>query len=148
MIPTHSRTAVGEGGGAEAIAGTRMCGNAESAKEEARARTESWPGREKFTNVGNGVKSQRNSGEDRPRSNSPRDTYGANGSYERVLWDELRDSLAGQGVLPSKWADDTAEKRRRDRAGEQQRRQLIDEAIAVLLEGSSSDDDRVERGSF
>ncbi|CAB1117717.1 unnamed protein product [Ectocarpus sp. CCAP 1310/34] len=77
------------------------------------------------------------------------DSHGANlgfeDSHERLLWDELRESLegvAGSDAVPPAWGHGAAaEKARAERAREEQRRRLIDEAIAVLLEGSSSSSD-------
>lgn len=88
----------------------------------------------------------------RRRSRSPPRRAGANlgveDSHERLLWDELRESLegaAGNDVVPPAWGHGAAvEKARADRAREEQRRRLIDEAIAVLLEGSSSSDSSSE----
>ncbi|CAM9642552.1 unnamed protein product, partial [Ectocarpus fasciculatus] len=85
-------------------------------------------------------------------SRSPPGRAGANlgveDSHERLLWDELRESLEGvaeRDVVPPAWGHGAAvEKARADRAREEQRRRLIDEAIAVLLEGSSSSDSSSE----
>lgn len=86
-----------------------------------------------------------------PRDNR-RPGLGAHGWHERLLWDELRDSLAGvagnERVMRSKWSrdggGDVVEQATGDRASKEQQRRLIDEAIAVLLEGSSSDEGVVE----
>ncbi|CAM9093776.1 unnamed protein product [Scytosiphon promiscuus] len=88
-------------------------------------------------------------------------SFGAGGSREKLLWDELRESLkeavdGSGGAMPSqnreRDRDGAYEKAREERAREEQRRRLIDEAIAVLLEGSSSgasssDDERAEPDS-
>lgn len=87
----------------------------------------------------------------------PRDSrirgLGTHGWHERLLWDELRDSLAdGAGCergMRGKWSRDggdrdVVEQYMGDRANKEQQRRLIDEAIAVLLEGSSSDEGEME----
>lgn len=78
--------------------------------------------------------------------------FGAHGWHERLLWDELRDSLAGvarsEPVMRSEWSKSggggVIEQATGDRASKEQQRRLIDEAIAVLLEGSSSDEGVME----
>lgn len=78
--------------------------------------------------------------------------FGGESSRERLLWDELRESLQGVAARaeapgPGTWdRRGTIEKMKDDRAREDRRRRLIEEAIAVLLEGSSSssDDERLE----
>lgn len=74
-------------------------------------------------------------------------------SHERLLWDELRESVEGaagrDGVpAPKTWGRARPVGRTKEEIfREEQRRQLIDEAIAVLLEGSSSsssDDERLD----
>lgn len=107
-------------------------------------------------NKGNGThhrKSVGDGGEPRNGANVSKQSYGLEGVHERLLWDELRESLAGvttggEGLLP-RGQDGVRdfEKTVRGRAGEEQRRRLIDEAISVLLE-ASSDEEGVERGSL
>jgi len=82
---------------------------------------------------------------------SPSAKFGGESSRERLLWDELRESLhvvAGRVEAPGLDTLDrrgAVEKANGDRAREERRRRLIEEAIAVLLEGSSgsSDDERL-----
>lgn len=63
------------------------------------------------------------------------------GHREHMLWDELRDSLVGrEGSLYSRRALGLSEIRR-DRAAQEKRRGLINEAIRVLLEPSSEEED-------
>lgn len=126
------------GGGAEMRVGTR---NSHSGQEADGTASE---------NMGKGTQG-RQSGED--GGGSRRQNYGLEGEHERLLWDELRESLAGVAVgrkrgLPySQDGVRAFEKPRRDRASEEQRRRLIDEAISVLLE-ASSDEEGLEHGSL
>lgn len=79
---------------------------------------------------------------------------GAHGWHERLLWDELRDSLAGvagsERVMRSKWSRDGSNAGAvvgtagGDKASKEEQRRLIDEAIAVLLESGSSDEGAME----
>lgn len=117
------------------------------AAEYRKGETSSWSRNDRSASVvdkGLGLKLESSGGG--RRSRSPPGRAGANlgveGSHERLLWNELRESLegvAGSDAVPPAWGHGAAvEKARVDRAREEQRRRLIDEAIAVLLEGSSS----------
>lgn len=101
------------------------------------------------------LRAQRGSRKARGGRRGPRNNRGpgfrAHGWHERLLWDELRDSLASvagsEPVMRTKWSDGgggVVEQATGDRASKEQQRQLIDEAIAVLLEGSSSDEGEME----
>lgn len=107
-------------------------------------------------NKGNGTHRRQSAGDgngSRNDANVSRPSYGLEGVHERLLWDELRESLAGvavgrKGLLPCGQDGVRAfEKTIRGQAGEEQRRRLIDEAISVLLE-ASSDEEGVEQGSL
>lgn len=75
---------------------------------------------------------------------SPATELEVEGFHERLLWDDLRESLEGAAGAErvrarSTWARGVVvEKTKEERDREQRRRRLIDEAIAVLLEGSTS----------
>lgn len=131
----------------------------------AQGRRESWQGNEEINSngadKGRGPKRESSSGRRRSRispGSSPAAELGAEGSHERLLWDDLRESLegvAGGGGIPTPntWArGGVIEKTREERNRDQRRRRLIDEAIAVLLEGSSSgsssDEDRLDAGAL
>lgn len=114
--------------------------------------------------IGIGPKEEPGGGRRRSRISlgSPAADFGAEGSHERLLWDDLRESLegaAGSETIPnsSTWARGVVvEKTKEERHREQRRRHLIDEAIAVLLEGSTSssssrggsDDERLGDGAL
>lgn len=117
-----------------------------------------------------GVKEEPGGGRRRSRVSpgGPGADFGADGfshERERLLWDDLRESVqgaAGSERVPaaarSEWVRGVAiDKTKEERSREQRRRRLIDEAIAVLLEGSSSgasssnsssDDERLEDGTL
>eukprot|EP00903_Cladosiphon_okamuranus_P009043 g8645.t1 len=117
----------------------------------AQGRRESWQGNERNanSNVDTGLAPNVEPGGVRRRSRvslrSPPAEIGVESLHERLLWDDLRESLegaAGGERVPARstWARGvTVEKTKEARDREQRRRRLIDEAIAVLLEGSSSD---------
>lgn len=130
----------------------------------AQGRRESWQGNERNANssadTGFGPKTEQGGGRRKSRVSlgSPAAEAGVESSHERLLWDDLRESLAGAALgerVPARstWSRGVAvEKTKATRDREQRRRRLIDEAIAVLLEGSSSsgsssDDDRLEDGA-
>ncbi|CAM9564712.1 unnamed protein product, partial [Ectocarpus sp. 6 AP-2014] len=131
------------------------------AAEQRKGTTSSWSRTDRSASVvdkGLGLKLESSGGG--RRSRPPPGRAGENlvfeDSHERLLWDELRESLegvAGSDAVPPAWGHGAAvEKARADRAYEEQRRRLIDEAIAVLLEGSSSssdsssEDERIDNG--
>ena len=75
------------------------------------------------------------------------------GLGEQKLWDEPRESLMGrEGHVPGSWYagkllianSDERRDDKADKAAEKHRRELIDEAIAILLEPSSCDEDELE----
>lgn len=139
--------------------------------DEARAaqgRREPWYGNDSHANnLGMGLGPKREPGGARRRlqisTGDPAADLGAEGSHERLLWDDLRESLEGAAggeriPAPSTWGRGVAVEKMKERDREQRRRRLIDEAIAVLLEGSSSssssnsssggDDERLEDGGL
>lgn len=128
---------------------------------------ESWQRSERNTTTDNadtnfGLKEGPSGGRRRSRVSlgSPATEGDVEGSHERLLWDDLRESLEGatggeRVPARSTWARGVAvEKSAEERDRELRRRRLIDEAIAVLLEGSSSsgsgssDDERLEDGAL
>ncbi|CAN0471168.1 unnamed protein product [Ectocarpus sp. 8 AP-2014] len=134
----------------EPVGGRKHEADGPYAAEHRKGTTSSWSRKDKSASVvdkGLGLKLESNGGG--RRSRSPPGRAGANlgfeDSHERLLWDELRESLAGitgSDAVPPAWGHGAAvEEARADRAHEEQRRRLIDEAIAVLLEGSSSSSD-------
>ncbi len=118
-----------------------------------KSRRDSWQGGERTTK---GREPRREPGgtRRRPRGSlgSPGASFGGESSRERLLWDELRESLQGVAGRAEAPGPDTWDRRRApekmndDRARQERRRRLIEEAIAVLLEGSSggSDDERLD----
>lgn len=117
---------------------------------EANVARESWEGNNTNDHANEGRQGKLD--EVRRKSDVPLSTpdpcFGAGGSHERLLWDELRESLAkiseSKGLLPSKCDSESAvEKATMSRADVEQRRRLIDDAIAVLLEDSGSDEEGV-----
>lgn len=82
------------------------------------------------------------------RSPSPGEKRGSyvvgmmpSGHREHMLWDELRDSLVGREGSLSGRRRPSLDEIRRDRAAQEKRRGLINEAVSVLLEPSSDEED-------
>lgn len=144
---------MGQRSARERRVGTR---NNHQAGKEANAKV--LPENEKSANsIDKRLEAERAPGMGRRRSRVSLGKPGANmateASRERLLWDELRESVEGvagsaEVPAPSMWGRvGPVGKNKEEIVREERRRRLIDEAIAVLLEGSSSgssDDERLE----
>lgn len=134
--------------GVEKFAGNRKNARGKVTAQKTRARTSSLLGDVRNTNASPGLGGQRPEEGGRTYSR-PGDasgaSYEADAFHEQLIWDELRDSLAGRdrGPPQKRHVRDTVEEAKRDIDSEERRRRLIEEAIAILLE-SSSDEEGVD----